>query len=859
MSPQALNDNLSILQVALEQVQDGVYLTNKQGRILYVNNAAQQLSGYDKQSLLQKTIADIDLEMTAETWVLFFQQLRNVKNMTLKAHQQHPDGSLLPIEFKISHLSLDGEEYSVGVARDITQHQLHSEFYELQQQLSEMVFGEDADKLLRYGLDQAERLTQSKIGFFHFVENKSENVALQVWSSNTLEKMCFAEGEGLHYPIAEAGIWVESIHSRQPYICNDYAAHPGKQGCPKGHAELHRFATVPLLQQGEVVAIMGVGEKANDYDREDVSILRTIIEMIFVYYQRLQAEQKIGFMAYHDVLTGLANRHLLMERLERAIALAKRNRRSIGVCYLDIQGFKQINDLYDHSFGDKVLQTLAARLQHELREVDTIARLGGDEFVFVLCGIKSVAECEQALKRIQQVLMLPFDIRKERIYLAAKIGSTLYPLDDSDADTLLLHAKQSVETVKQMPQRFFHIYDPTVEQQLQLNQGMAKRFASALKDNELQLYLQPKIELKSLQVIGFEGLIRWQHPQLGLLTPDKFLPALTDTAQEFALGEWVLRRAVELLQAWQDAGLDLTMSINISPRQIQQPAFSELVLSVLQQAPAGLSQRLEIELLEDADVEDGHTVAENMQVLKAQGVKFELDDFGTGYASLAHFYDLPFDVLKIDQNFVKQMLDRVDNLDIVEGVLKLSEAIERPVIAEGVESIEIGYMLMKMGCQFAQGYGIAKPMPEDQVIGWLEQWQVNNPWQDLCSEIHNDSLRYDLGVAVFSHRWWVHAIERHIEFGLSMADKKDAPSPMPELDESRCQFYNWYRGIGRSRYGHQPGYAFMQATHNELHELSRSIQACSQAGDYQQAWQLFAKLKHLSNELIHQLQDFSNH
>ncbi len=845
------NGNIEIMLRALEQVQDAVFLTDSRGYLLYVNAAAVKLTGHSELELLHKNVTDFDLKPSARHWDTIFLHLRKRNDMTLHFNLQRSDGSSVPIEINASYVKLDDSEYAVGIARDVSRQSKQMALNALQRKLSEIIGEEDLKNVLRYGLDQAEKLTQSNIGFFHFVENSEQSISLQVWSTNTQQHMCFAQADA-HYPVADAGIWVKSIFSKQPYVCNDYAAHPHKRGYPSGHAELHRFATVPLLQQGEVVAIMGVGEKACDYDDEDISLLESAIEIIYGAYQRHQAEKKIGYMAYHDSLTGLPNRHLLMASLNRAIARYKRTQESFAVCYLDIEGFKQVNDLYDHQLGDKILKALATRFTEVLREVDTVARLGGDEFVFIFSNIKTLSECELALKRIQQVVMLPFDIKGQRVHLSSYMGATLYPLDKAEAEDLLRHSANSTYQAKSNRKCAFNIYDPQTAEQKQHHQNRVEEFSHALLGDELRLYLQPKIDLNTLAVIGFEGLIRWQHPGEGLLTPAHFLPALHGTVQEIMLGEWVVEQAIKQLQMWQAAGLNLSLSINISPKQIQRKSFREFVLSILEKTPSGIAEHLEIELLEDSDVEDGHETAENMHALKSQGVKFLLDDFGTGYASLAHFYDLPFDVLKIDQDFVKQMLDRNDNLDIVEGVLKLSEAIQRPVVAEGVESIEIGFMLMKMGCHYAQGYGIAKPMPMEAVTGWLESWNGVNPWHDLQAELQDENHRYDLGVAIFSHRWWVRAIKLHLQSATEEASLNGVAA-MPELDESRCQFFRWYRGIGLSRYSEQPGYAFLQGGHHELHELAKAVKACADIGDYEQAWHIFARLQRLSEELINTL------
>lgn len=838
----------------LERIQDAAYLADDQGRILYANPAAGKVFGYERESLLGKKVMEFEPDMTPAKWQAFFLRLQELKEITVNSRYLRPDGVETPVEINSNYLNLEGVEFCIAIARDVSRDYLQSELRLLQSHLSDMVHDRDEANLLQYGLDQAEKLTQSEIAFLYFVQSDEQDEALQVCSSRTKELM---DGDFPYYLSEQVGMWVQSYITHEPVLCNDFSQYPNRKGLPEWHTGIRRFLTVPLVQKDAVVAVIGMANKVSDYNQSDIDLLYCITEMIDAYRRRQKSEQRVGFDYYHDGLTGVANRQLMMDRVEQSIADATRHGQSFAVCYMDITGFRRVNNLYGHDFGDSVLQALAKRLQDALRMDDSIARLGGDEFAFILHQVDSSFHCEQALRRLLQSIIMPFDVMGERIHLTANIGATLYPMDTSDASTLLHHAYQSMYQAKSQEYLNFYIYNPQEPALVKGRQALIQEFPFALREGQFCLFLQPKVDLQNLQVIGFEGLIRWRHPEKGLLTPDKFLPELNGTVEEIVLGEWVVERALKKLQIWHREGLKLSLSINISPRQIQQSTFSDFVLSTLKKYPKELAQWLEIELLEDSDFDDSDAVLENMRILKEQGIRFLLDDFGTGYASLAHFYNLPFDLLKIDQNFVKRMLDRSDNLDIVEGVLRLSEAIQRPVVTEGVESIEIGYMLMKLGSQFAQGYGIARPMPMDRVTSWLEEWEHANPWQDLRAEIEDDHLRYDLGVAVFSQRWWVNAIERHLKI-CCMGEKVPATyhSGMPELDESKCQFYCWYRGIGKTRYGKMPGYGSLYEQHHEMHELAKQIYKCTEIGDYEQAWSLFAQLKKVSLKIIEQIEGF---
>jgi EAL domain-containing protein (putative c-di-GMP-specific phosphodiesterase class I) len=236
------------------------------------------------------------------------------------------------------------------------------------------------------------------------------------------------------------------------------------------------------------------------------------------------------------------------------------------------------------------------------------------------------------------------------------------------------------------------------------------------------------------RVIGVEGLVRWQHPREGLLAPDRFLPQIKDTPLDTALGEWVIGTALAQQRDWRVQGVALPVSLNISPRQIQDPGFSAVLARALAEHCPDGDVQLEIEILEVAALENVNVAAEVMGACRALGVRFSLDDFGTGYSSLAYFHQLPIDLVKIDRNFVRNMLDNPENLAIVEGVVRMAKALQRPVLAEGVESLEIGRMLHRLGCQYAQGYGIARPMPPEQILPWLSDWPRDHPWHTLGAE-----------------------------------------------------------------------------------------------------------------------------
>lgn len=360
----------------LNSSKDGFLLINALGEIIEVNDAYCDYSGYCRDEILTMSIGDLDsCELSGESRY-HIQKLTQNKNDIFESIHRRKDGSTWPVEVSISYSYLhDGCFFSL--IRDITDRKNSEAITALRYKLLEMVFQEDLQLILREALDAAENLTASKIGFFHFVEDDEDTISLQTWSTRTLKEMCYATGVDSHYPVSEAGVWVDCIHEGKPVIHNDYPGLKHKKGMPDGHPHLERELTVPLFREGKVVSIIGVGNKDTEYTDKDISIVQQISELCFQFAERKRAEQQIQFMAYNDVLTKLPNRQLFSDRLHQAMSQCLRTKETVAICYLDLDEFKPINDRYGHDAGDELLIELARRLKGELREEDTLSRLGG--------------------------------------------------------------------------------------------------------------------------------------------------------------------------------------------------------------------------------------------------------------------------------------------------------------------------------------------------------------------------------------------------------------------------------------------------------------------------------------------------
>jgi len=441
--------------------------------------------------------------------------------------------------------------------------------------------------------------------------------------------------------------------------------------------------------------------------------------------KRHQAE--LDRIANYDLLTGLPNRRLFSDRIKQAMARVSRSGDSLAVCYLDLDGFKAINDQFGHSVGDAVLMAVSQRLGAVLRAGDTVARLGGDEFV-LLADLGSQAEHDVLLNRVLTEVAAPLQVAGHSMAVSVSVGVTFYPQDDSDADTLLRHADQAMYIAKSGGRNRFRVFNLHEDRQAQDRSQQLKRLAQALVAGEFRLVYQPKVDLLNGQVLGLEALIRWAHPSEGLLAPAVFLSNLEGTELEGQVGEWVIATALAQMAQWRRQGLDLVCSVNISPKHLLQVDFSERLAHLLAQCPEVPPSCLELEILESTALDDVATAAQALNHCHAMGVRFALDDFGTGYSSLTYCRSLPVDTLKVDQCFVLDMLQDANDCAIVQAVVMLAKTFGRHVIAEGVETLAHGAKLIELGCPSCQGYGIARPMPPEDVLPWVQQWGRTQPW-----------------------------------------------------------------------------------------------------------------------------------
>ncbi|AVD86149.1 bifunctional diguanylate cyclase/phosphodiesterase [Pseudomonas sp. SWI44] len=453
------------------------------------------------------------------------------------------------------------------------------------------------------------------------------------------------------------------------------------------------------------------------------------VSIRFDVTEKRQLLHTLQWRVGHDVLTGLPNRAYLSELLNQALAFSRREDIPLAVCMLDLDGFKAVNDGYGHAAGDLLLVEVAQRLRSILRGGDAVARLSGDEFVLILRHVDGSQQLHAALHRILHALAAPYVIREQRLALSASVGVTLFPQDDEDADTLVRHADQAMYVAKQRGRNRYHIFDVSQELELKATHQTVAQVRRALRQGELCLYYQPKVNLHSGQVLGFEALLRWQCPGRGLVLPGDFLPLVEQTDLIVEIGEWVIEQALHQLRRWQREGRNWSLSVNIAARHLQRNDFAARLAQLLAEHPGIDPTRLDLEIVESVALDNLQHVSRCLDACLALGVRFSLDDFGTGYSSLSYLKRLPTQTIKIDKSFVRDILHDQDDLALTGAVIGLARAFGREVIAEGVESVEHGRVLMELGCALAQGYGIAAPMPVGEVAAWAQAYRQPEPWR----------------------------------------------------------------------------------------------------------------------------------
>lgn len=562
---------------------------------------------------------------------------------------------------------------------------------------------------------------------------------------------------------------------------------------------------------------------------DDEGNVKNYIATFFDITQIKENENKLKHLAQYDALTNLPNRVLLADRLKQAMLQAQRKSKSLVVAYIDLDGFKLVNDLYGHDIGDKLLIEVAKRMKKTLREIDTLARIGGDEFIAVLSDLDNSTEALPVLNRLLDIISERIQINNLDLAISASIGATVFPQQASiDPDQLQRQADQAMYDAKLEGKNCCRFFDPEHNEIRKRHYKHLTAIEKAIENDEFLLYYQPKTNMRTGKIIGLEALIRWQHPTLGLLFPNEFLPQIEGHDISVNLGDWVINNALKQLKEWQQQGIEIPISINVGAEQLQQADFVEKLKDKLSKFPDLKSGMLEMEILETSALQDLIRVSGVIEACNQLGVEFALDDFGTGYSSLVYLKSLPIKTLKIDQSFIRNILEFPQDHVIMEGVISLANSFNLNVIAEGVETIDHGRVLLLMGCEIGQGYSIARPLPANEIPNWLKHWQPDPRWKNTLP-IGKKAL--PLLYAEAEHRAILRKLSALVTAKQSIFDRAEI------LD---CSF-DAYLDEAKKRDKDSSLLYEISIAHDEIHILFDKILSLSKVGKWHQASSLLKR------------------
>jgi len=478
--------------------------------------------------------------------------------------------------------------------------------------------------------------------------------------------------------------------------------------------------SILIRRNGSEVPIEDSVSPIRNRERE---VIGAVIVFRDVSAARAMSEQ-IAHSAEHDFLTGLPNRLLLNDRVSQAIALGQRHSYQVAVLFLDIDGFKHINDSLGHAIGDKLLQSISERLVGCIRAVDTVSRQGGDEFVMLLPAVENAQDAALAARRMLAAIAEAHNIDNHDLHVTASIGISVYPEDGLDVATLIQNADTAMYQAKENGRQSYQFFEVAMNVRAVERQSIEESLRRAVERNEFVLHYQPKINLRTRAITGAEALIRWTHPTRGAVSPAQFIPIAEDCGLILPIGDWVLREACTQARAWVDAGLPaVSMAVNVSAMQFQHEEFLKGVFDILKET--GFDPHyLEVEVTESALMKRAEVTALVLQILRAGGVKVAIDDFGTGYSSLSYLRKFPLDALKIDQSFVRQITTTPEETTIVSAIISMAQSLNLRIVAEGVETAEELAFLEARECEEAQGYYFSKPVPAEQFAALLAAQQA---------------------------------------------------------------------------------------------------------------------------------------
>lgn len=665
------------VRTIMDNVSDGIITIDEQGIVESFNASAERLFGYSAIECIGKNIKMLmpdPYQSHHDEYLHRYQTSGERKCLGFgfrEVEGKRKDGSIFPLDLSISEMTLGNRHYYIGMVRDITER-------------------------------KASEMEMSKLS--HAVEQTADTIMITD-KNGIIEYVNSGFEETTGYERAE-------VVGRTPNIV--------KSGEMSDDFYIELWESV---LKGEVFRDVFVNRKKNGsvyFEEKTITPLRDINNEITHFISsgkditdRMRTQERLQYLAHHDVLTGLPNRMLFMDRLSQAIKHIKRDGGMVALMFLDIDRFKNINDTLGHPAGDTMLRIIAKRLSNVLREQDTVARLSGDEFAIILEGLNGMDVIPSIARKLLLEISHPMQINDNELFTTSSIGISIYPTDGEEPHTLLKNADSAMYHAKEKGRNNYQFYTPNMNAMAAVYLKLENKLHRALERSEFEVHYQPQFNISSGQLSGIEALIRWRHPDEGLLAPQRFLHLLEETGLIVPIGEWVLHTACHQMSKWVNTGLLIPkLAVNITPRQLANQNFVNVVQQALKDT--GLQpHQLELEITESSLMEEEHTNINALHDLHSLGVSIAMDDFGTGYSSLSYLRQFPISTLKIDRSFVKQVPHNYDDCVLARTIISMGQNLNLKIIAEGVEHNSQLEFLKKLGCDGAQGFLYSPAIPAE--------------------------------------------------------------------------------------------------------------------------------------------------
>jgi diguanylate cyclase (GGDEF)-like protein/PAS domain S-box-containing protein len=731
---------------------DPVYMKDADGVYLTCNRAVSELLSRPSAEVIGATDLDLfdevdarrfrasDVEALQADGPVVTEELvraadgRRLRYATTRVGVHRPDGSLVGV---------------LGIANDLTERHAHDQA--LQSERDRLNDALDAAKAATWELDTADGAMLVGDRYLALLGEEPQVDA--------------------RFPRA---VWEERIHpeDRAQVLAM-------LEQLQRGATARHELEYRLRHRDGHDVWVRGVGRAFTTPGRDTP---RAVGGMVLDITSERAHREQLDFAAQHDGLTGLSNRPSFADHLREELEACHARDGRLAVVTFDLDGFEAINDLHGRAGGNQLLVEVAMRLVQHLGDRSLVGRVGGDEFSVILRDLPQGRAWEDCVEELHTVVSRPVQQQGRMIHATASIGVTLIPQARKvDAEQLLRQADQAVYQAKLAGKDRYHVFDPADDAETRERYLLFGEIERALANDELVLHYQPQVDMRTGEVFGLEALIRWQHPVRGLLPPGTFIPQLAGHALSIEVGDWVIEAALAQLERWAADGWDILVSVNVDAAQLYDPDFVERLQRQLAAAPTVRPDQLGVEILETGALVDLGHVSGLLGDLHALGVRSSLDDFGTGFSSLTLLKQLPADVIKIDRSFVMQVLEDPQHAVIIDSIVALCRSFQRTVLAEGVETEEHGQVLLELGCDRAQGFGIARPMPADAVAGWVAGWSPPATWT-AATVVPED--RVPGLIADLEHRSWLHRLDTYLD-----GDTRQ----LPPMEPTACRLGRWLR------------------------------------------------------------------